>query len=1090
VLENLDTSSSSLSFFCKELEKNSSFVVEGLSEATKSELIFLSQKTTKKNIIVITGGMGEERLYNNLCSLSPFPVIEFPSWETFPGENISPSPDIIGRRLEVLYALTKTKDPIILLTSFQSLLQKTIDIELIPFFFETWKKTTKFIFSEVPSFLSDLGYKRTNVVSDKGEFALRGGIVDVFVTSASAPYRIEFFGDEIDNIRTFDPIGQKSIEKIEEITICPAKEEELIKKEKSSSLILEYLGEDPIFVFDDLVRIEDIYASIKTMITNHYFTSFSNLFDKIKTFSKIYFSEKNLEEISSIKKETKKSIFSEAISFDMFSKKITANRFFHPFITIQDYLNQFMEIPNEFSPIDYIDSFVEKKIPLLFINENKKEEENIREKISKKNITIPDTTKFIKGYLSSGFIVNDIPLAVIPSAEFTKKQKLQRQKWRSTYHTPAAEFHHLEKNDLVVHFHSGIGKYLGIEKQIDHTGKENEFFLVEYSNNSKLFVPISQAHLISRYIGTHEKNPTLSTLGSNRWQKTKLQVQKQIIGYASDLLHLYAHRSMEDGYSYKEDSEELNLFELDFPYVETIDQINAISEIKKDMCSKKPMDRLICGDVGYGKTEVAMRAAFKAVADGKKQVAILVPTTVLALQHYETFSKRMENYPITVSYISRFNSTKENKKAIEATKEGTVDILIGTHRLLSKDISFKNLGLIVIDEEQRFGVRAKEHLKKIKKNVDCLCLSATPIPRTLYLSLIQARDMSVISTPPQDRLPIKTIIAEEDDNVIKNAILRELSRQGQTFVIHNRVDSIFNRAKYIQNLFPKARIGIVHGQMDSTEIDNVFHLFKEGNIDVLIATTIMESGIDVPNANTILIDRSDRFGLADLYQLRGRVGRWNRTAYAYLLIPKNKEPTEISRKRLSSLLESSGYGGGMKIALRDLEIRGAGDILGTKQSGQVSAIGFHLYCKLLKKTIESLKNKQPASFIETKIEFPFDAKIPEEYIPATNLRMEMYYRLGEVSNNQDIENLLEELKDRFGSPPLPILWLYHLTRIKIFASKNQFTLLKLGKLTLIAEQQQGKKLLKKSILLPILSKEPQKLEEIIIDLLEKNFSLY
>jgi transcription-repair coupling factor (superfamily II helicase) len=528
-------------------------------------------------------------------------------------------------------------------------------------------------------------------------------------------------------------------------------------------------------------------------------------------------------------------------------------------------------------------------------------------------------------------------------------------------------------------------------------------------------------------------------------------------------------------------------FERDFPYTETQDQILAIDAIKEDMTSEKAMDRLICGDVGYGKTEVAMRAAFKAVADGQRQVAVLVPTTVLAVQHFENFSQRMNGFPIRLGVVSRFHTAKEVRETLEKAKTGAIDILIGTHRLLSEDVHFKNLGLIIIDEEQRFGVKAKEHLKKFKTNSDCLTLSATPIPRTLYMSLVHARDMSVINTPPQDRLPIKTIIAETDFEVIQNALLREFARGGQAYYIHNRVESIYTRAEQIHKLVPNAKIGIVHGQMDPDAVDEVFHKFRQGELDLLFATTIIENGIDISNANTILIDRADTYGLADLYQLRGRVGRWNRAAYAYFLIPKNARLPEPARKRLSALVEAGGYGGGMKIAMRDLEIRGAGDILGIQQSGQVSAVGFHLYCKMLKRAIDALKKQVPISFNETKMEFNFDARLPEDYINAVSLRMEIYHRLGDAATHKELDDLLAELTDRFGTPPPPVIWLYHLSRIRTFAAANHFSLLKFSNLSFLAEQQLGKQLNKQTILLPKKVQTPKELEIYVIQELKKYF---
>jgi transcription-repair coupling factor (superfamily II helicase) len=648
----------------------------------------------------------------------------------------------------------------------------------------------------------------------------------------------------------------------------------------------------------------------------------------------------------------------------------------------------------------------------------------------------------------------------------------------------------ISPGEAVVHMNSGIGRYIGIERRPNHLGVETEFMVLEYAEGGKLYVPMEQANLISKYIGSSDEKPELHTLGSSRWKRSREKTEAAIVGYASDLLKLQAERVIKGGFAYPEDSEPVKQFAEEFPYVETPDQLLAIEQIKKDMVSKQSMDRLICGDVGYGKTEVAMRAAFKAVIDGHKQVAVLVPTTVLAMQHFETFSERMANYPIKVGVLSRFVKPKEIENTLEGAANGTIDIIIGTHRLVSQDVTFKNLGLVIIDEEQRFGVKAKEHLKQIRKEVDCLTLSATPIPRTLYMSLTGARDLSIINTPPEDRLPIQSVVCTLSEDLIKNALLRELARDGQSYIIHNRVETIFQMADKIRTLVPTARIVVGHGQMSAQELDMVFHTFKSGKADILVATSIIENGIDIPNANTILIDRADRFGLADLYQMRGRVGRWNRKAYCYFLVPNTKELSEISRKRLSALTLSAGHGGGMKIAMHDLEIRGAGNILGTEQSGHVAAIGFQLYCKLLKKTIAALQKKEaPLFYQEVKIEFPYDARLPEDYVNETTLRMEIYQRLGDAENEKEIDELINEVRDRFGPLPPQVEWLHHITRIRLFAARNSFSYLKLTKVVFLAEQTHGKKnKISKKILIQ-LPKTPQELEHTILATLHANFPL-
>lgn len=1077
--------SPSFKIFQDALRQGSSILVEELWDSAKALLAVLSVHATGQSILLITGGMREDRLFDNLLQFAPDLPIEFPAWETLPGEEIQPSPDIIGKRMEALYTLLHKKGPSIVLCPIASLLQKLPAKEQIKPLLTTWKKGVSIHFNSIPNLLIDLGYKRSAVVSDKGEFAIRGGIIDLFPVSSSDPYRVDFFGDEIDQIRTFDPIGQKSIQKVDSLFLCPANELHLLQRAKRLVPVTDYLN-GYILMWDDLLAIEDAYVALNNMpgAKSPYFFQLKDLMTRFDDVQHLFSASHKLEELFDEQTQSKeRSKYFQSVSFELLSHRFDANRFFHPLRKVADYFEPPEGLDEEARLLDNFKP--EKNLSLYFLNANQTEEEEVKRKLS--TTLLPPKTHFEKGYLTSGFTIVDIPLAVIPNSEITNRTRIRRQKWRSTYHTPTAEFHELSPGDLVVHFHSGIGRYLGMEKHVNHLGVETEFLSVEYSDKSKLFVPLSQAYLISRYIGSKDAPPPLSQLGAKRWQTARQNAQRQIVGYANDLLQMHAQRATHGGFCYQPDSDLMRQFESDFPYEETHDQLLSIAAIKEDMMSEKAMDRIICGDVGYGKTEVAMRASFKAVVDGPKQVAVLVPTTVLAMQHYETFTQRMSGFPIQIDVVSRFRTPKQVQETLKQVENGTVDILIGTHRLLSEDVHFKDLGLLIIDEEQRFGVRAKEHLKKMKIGVDCLTLSATPIPRTLYMSLVNARDMSVISTPPQDRLPIKTIIAEVDNEIITNALLREFARGGQAFFIHNRVESIYNRANLVRSLVPAARIGVVHGQMPSDDVDSIFHQFKQGELDLLFATTIVENGIDIPNANTILIDRADTYGLADLYQLRGRVGRWNRTAYAYFLIPKHAKLPEITRKRLNALVEASGYGGGMKVAMRDLEIRGAGDILGVQQSGQISAIGFHLYCKLLKRAIDALKKHKAITFEETKMEFPYDARIPESYIAEASIRMELYYRFGEASTYEEVDDLLAEMCDRFGEPELAVLWLYHITRIKAFATANHFLLLKFGNLSLLAEQQLGKHLEKKNILLPKKIQLPKELEKYVIEQLKKNF---
>lgn len=1088
--------SASLEIFSEIAQKESSLLVEELWEGSKAALIWLIAAATKKHVLVISAS-ADDRLFDDV-SYFPVNAIDFPSWETLPGEEITPSPDLVGKRLQVLDAIMKDTSPRVILAPLQAVLQKLPAQKTLKPLTQTWKKGDSLSFEALPKKLSDLGYRRCPVVSDKGEYALRGGIIDIFPLSSPDPYRIEFFGDEIDEIRAFDPISQKSTRKIEEFFLPPASEMALLEKGKELSTLLDYLGENTIVIFNDLLAIEDKWVALKNLPSskNPLFSTFDDFLKTTHSFTRHFWTQEKMEVLSDVKIEKKigRAFYSgktplQPLSFQILDHTFHAQRWLHPFIPISDFfsLSENKSAETQEEVLHAMSRFSKSPLEVHFICSTEAEQNAFVEKAKSDNIHLPKNTQYHLGYLSSGFVLDDAQIAAVPMAELNHRLKPRRQKWRNTYHTPASDFHELVPGDVVVHFHNGISKYLGVEKHPNHAGTQTEFMVLEFAEGSKQFVPVPQSHLVSRYIGTKEETPTLSQLGSNRWLKTRNAAQVAIIGYADQLIRMYAEREVHGGFTFRPDSHDMQLFEADFPFVETEDQLGAISAIREDMQSTKAMDRLICGDVGYGKTEVAMRAAFKAVVDGKKQVAVLVPTTVLAMQHYETFCTRMANFPINIGVLSRFRSQKEIKETLKKAAEGKIDILIGTHRIISKDVVFKDLGLLIIDEEQRFGVRAKEHLKRLKTGVDCITLSATPIPRTLYMSLVGAKEISVINTPPQDRLPIKSIISQRDLQLIKNALMRELARDGQAYFIHNRVESIFRVTEELQKLLPEAKIVTGHGQMSADELDFVFHSFKSGQADILVATTIIENGIDIPNANTILIDRADTFGLADLYQMRGRVGRWNRPAYAYFLIPARELP-DLTRRRLHAIAESSGFGAGMKLAMRDLEIRGAGDLLGTQQSGQISSIGFHLYCKLLKKAIDALKHKIAPSFTEVKMEFSFDASLPETYINETSLRMEIYHRLGEASHPSEIDAILAELKDRFGPYPPQVLWLYHLTRLRLFASSHHFTLVKFENITFTAERQSGKTLVKKTLPLPK-TKKPDELEKLVTAALVENFKL-
>lgn len=1080
------------------LKGGSSILIEGLWNSPKALIAALAERATAKQILIITGASQEEiRLYHDFAFFTNRPIIDFPAWETLPSENIPPSPDIVGERYQALAKLKEHKEPAIILTTLQACLQKLIVKERFDHLYLKLNVGEVHSFASLIEKLISMGYQRKAMASDKGEFAVRGGIIDIFPVSTPDPYRLEFWEDDLESIRTYDPISQKSIQQVQNIELTPGQELEFMAHEKKLATLLDYLGKNTLIIYDDLLAIEDRYASLVHISeASPHFLKAEEFLDQAASLQSIYLSEQNIEQLSpvTVLKSSAKGFYSEQsdsydLSFQMFNRDLKAKRWLSPFRKIVNYLFEDEEDPEVVTGqeiLQALEKLPREKFELQLLCDSEAEEAKLKRQIADMQLHLPLHTKISIGYLSTGFVIEENNLMLLPLTEITQRYKMRRQKQRSVYHSTYSGAFELTAGDMIVHFNHGIGRYLGIEKKPNHENVMSEYLLVEYADGAKLYVPMHQAHLISKYIGAADEEPKMHTLGSTRWKRTKEQTQVAIMGYATELLEMYAKREIKGGYSYPVDTADIRTFEDEFPFVETEDQLRAIAEIKTDMISTKSMDRLVCGDVGYGKTEVAMRAAFKAVVDGQKQVAVLVPTTVLAMQHFENFVDRMASFPLRIAVLSRFRSQKEIKETLKGVEEGSIDIVVGTHRIVSEDVKFHDLGLIIIDEEQRFGVKAKEHLKKIKVGVDCLTLSATPIPRTLYMSLVGARDMSVISTPPQDRVPIKTVIAEPSDQLLRTALLRELARDGQAYVIHNRVETIFDFAAKIKELLPKARVVVGHGQMSADELDTVFHAFKSGRADILVATTIVENGIDIPNANTILIDRADRFGLADLYQLRGRVGRWNRRAYAYFLVPNQRTLSELSRKRLNALAEASGYGGGMKVAMRDLEIRGAGDILGLDQSGHVSSVGFHLYCKMLKRTIQTLQGKAPKFLSDVKIEIPVDARLPEDYVNDVSLRMEIYQRLGESFSLSEVDEIWAEVKDRFGPPPVTAEWLYYLTKLRIYGALNGFTLIKKDKVSLTVERMKGGKITSKSFLLPPI-KSPAELESKILTLLKDNF---
>lgn len=1021
-------------------------------------------------LIICTSEGEADRLASDL-RLFAREVLEYPAWESLPSEEMPPSKDTSGRRLKLLAHLAHAKAPLIVTTP-AALCQKTLSKETLELLTKQVKVGERLPFTDLGKDLLEMGFVKVPVVQDKGQFATRRGIYDIFDCSAKAPVRIEFFDDEIESIRTFDPASQKSTGKIDSAFLLPADEFGWAKSDPAS--LFDHLKQEPWLVFDNVAAIEDQVVFLKRYEAHasDLFEPFPTLFKRLG-YPQIFLCREKIE-----------ALFPKRGAIELFGEKLALTEAPSPYTSCERALFALdpIRLDNLSQTLTEAMAAREEICHITFVCDNDQEERHLREKLHGALELAKLEGHFIRGYLSHGFFSKDKRRGFLPYTELTDHYKVRRGAQRTRVHHTAAEVFAPAPGDLVVHYHAGVGRYLGIEKKTDHTGAITEFLAIEYAGSSKLFVPMPQAYLLSPYVGAGEKRPQLNNLSSNKWQKTKAQTQKAIVGYAKKLVEVYAARQVGKAHSYTEDSDMMHAFEQSFPYTETDDQLLAIQDFKRDMQQKACMDRLICGDVGYGKTEVAMRAAFKAVVDGGVQVAVLVPTTVLAMQHFDTFSERMGGFPVRIAAISRAKKPAEVKKILAEAKAGSIDIVIGTHRLLSKDVEFAKLGLIVIDEEQRFGVRAKERLKMAKAQADCLTLSATPIPRTLYMAISGARQMSTIATPPSDRLPIQMVVCEQTDEVIERAISRELGRGGQVFYIHNRIESIATRAQEISKLAGDATVAIAHGQMPQEELDRVFHTFRRGGADILVATTLIENGVDIPQANTILIERADRYGLSDLYQMKGRVGRGSRAAYAYFLTPENREIREDASKRLKALVEAGSCGGGMRVAMRDLEIRGSGDLLGVEQSGHASSIGFHLYCRLLQKAVAALQGKKTFDWIDTKIEFPYPANISRDYVESEELRLDLYRRLAEVSDPEGVDAIFREIEDRFGTAPKSVIWLWQMMRIKAYSAGHGWVWIKIEKERTIAHKQTAKET--KAFAFPTpKSDEPRALADGILELL-------
>lgn len=1055
-------------------------LILGLSTSTKA-LAIASSLEKEDRIVLLTSTYGEaEGLVSDLISILgeelvyPFLVDDAPMVEF-----LMSSQEKIISRVEALRFLTDSSKKGILVCN---IVASRLILPSPNAFKDSIVKISVGEEYDQHAFIHQLkenGYRKVTQVQTQGEFSLRGDILDIFEISQLEPCRIEFFGDEIDGIRSFEVETQLSKENKTELTIFPASDmllrekdyqrgQSALEKQISKTLspilksyleeilssfhqkqnhadsrkflslcydktwtVFDYIEKDTPIFFDDYQKLMNQYEVFERELAQYFTEELQNS----KAFSDMqYFSD--IEQI--YKKQSPVTFFSnlqKGLGNLKFDKIYQFNQY-----PMQEFFNQFSFLKEEierYKKMDYTIILQSSNSMGSKTLEDMLEEYQIKLDSRDKTNICKESVNLIEGNLRHGFHFVDEKILLITEHEiFQKKLKRRFRRQHVSNAERLKDYNELEKGDYVVHHIHGIGQYLGIET-IEIKGIHRDYVSVQYQNGDQISIPVEQIHLLSKYISSDGKAPKLNKLNDGHFKKAKQKVKNQVEDIADDLIKLYSERSQLKGFAFSADDDDQDAFDDAFPYVETDDQLRSIEEIKRDMQASQPMDRLLVGDVGFGKTEVAMRAAFKAVND-HKQVVILVPTTVLAQQHYTNFKERFQNFAVNIDVLSRFRSKKEQTATLEKLKNGQVDILIGTHRVLSKDVVFADLGLMIIDEEQRFGVKHKETLKELKKQVDVLTLTATPIPRTLHMSMLGIRDLSVIETPPTNRYPVQTYVLEKNDSVIRDAVLREMERGGQVYYLYNKVDTIVQKVSELQELIPEASIGYVHGRMSEVQLENTLLDFIEGQYDILVTTTIIETGVDIPNANTLFIENADHMGLSTLYQLRGRVGRSNRIAYAYLMYRPEKSISEVSEKRLEAIKGFTELGSGFKIAMRDLSIRGAGNLLGKSQSGFIDSVGFELYSQLLEEAIAK-RNGNANANTRTKgnaeLILQIDAYLPDTYISDQRHKIEIYKKIRQIDNRVNYEELQEELIDRFGEYPDVVAYLLEIGLVKSYLDK-------------------------------------------------------
>lgn len=1001
-------------------------------------------------------------------------IIFFPGYHILPFKSLNYHKETSTNRLAALSKIMMSEGrPLIIVTVVDTILQKVIPKKSLNQFSELVMANEELDRDALIVKIESGGYTKTSLVEDPGEYSVRGGILDVFSPGEKNPVRIEFFGDLVESIRYFSVFTQRGIKEIYETIIIPATEAVLAKEnlphilarirqagtiagldaskvrayvnetrefgrfpgiESMLSIVYEdldtffdYVPEKSLLVLDDPDELELCAKDFENSAQINYGTTTSESRLCVEP-QAIYLEWDKIKQLIQSKKHT--SFKQLDISVSVFDKNQPALSFeYQDNSALSSLLNREGTKENPLLPlVEWFKDHVDNHIKVLCVLSQESQAKRLLSLLQPYGI-VPAPCKsfnaaieqplgiyYLFGDLSSGFVLKEKRVALVTENEIFGKKRIRRQKsdrrdLRTEFITPEE----LKNGDIVVHVEHGVGQYEGLcSLKIDNISQD--FILIQYQDNDKLYLPVDRIEMIGKYIGVDGYTPVLDKIGSKAWIKSKASAKEEVEKLAADLLDLYAKRKVNKGFSFSRPDNYYNDFEAAFPYEETRDQLKAIDDVQMDMEADIPMDRLVCGDVGYGKTEVAIRAAFKAVNDGK-QVAVVVPTTILAEQHLSTFRDRFAKYPVNIECLSRFRNRKEQTKILKHISTGLVDIVIGTHRLLQKDVEFKSLGLLVIDEEQRFGVKHKERLKKKRSTIDVLALTATPIPRTLHMSLTGMRDISVITTPPADRQPIISYISKYEDSIVKDAIKRELARKGQIFFVHNSIKSIFKAAQNLEKLVPEARIGVAHGRLLESELEKVMLRFINSEIDVLVCTTIIESGLDIPSANTMIIDKAENFGLSQIYQLRGRIGRGDHQAYAYLFIADEDRLTKDARKRLSALMEYKDLGSGFQIAMKDLQIRGAGTALGASQSGHIAAVGYDMFLKLLDQAVHDLKGEETIEPLEPEINAAMSSGFPDNYIESVEQRLTLYRRLSRITSISDISDMKKELSDRYGNLP-------------------------------------------------------------------------